>query len=298
MSENADANVNPNGTPDSNPVVGNRLEAAVKSLRSENRRGLSPYITAGDGGLDRTLALLRALERAGATCCELGVPFSDPIADGPVLQAAADRALAAGTTVQGILAMVAKFRVSGGQLPIALMSYWNPLGHIGWADRCVELAAVGVDALIIPDLPVEEGDEVRSAAQATDLCTIFFASPTSGERRIQQSVEASRGFLYVVGRTGVTGAGTTFDQDAQGFLQSVRAQAGDLPIAVGFGIRTPADVAAATLHADIAIVGTALVQHIHDAALAASENPDQAAVAAAEHYVAELCPKSSSPSNS
>ena len=140
----------------------NRLIEATSALRRDGRRGLSPYITAGDGGLDRTCALLHALERAGATCCELGVPFSDPIADGPVLQAAADRALAAGTTVDGIFATVKRFRDEGGSLPIALMSYCNPLGHRGWPEACAQAAAAGVDALILPDLPVEEGAPVRT----------------------------------------------------------------------------------------------------------------------------------------
>lgn len=261
----------------------NRLEAVTQALRAEGRRGLSPYVTAGDGGLDRTRQLLHALERAGAHCCELGVPFSDPIADGPVLQAAADRALAAGTDVDGIFAMVRQFREEGGQLPIAMMSYCNPLGHRGWPEACAEAAEVGVDALILPDLPVEEGEPVRAAADAANLCTIFFAAPTSSDERVRRAVEASRGFLYVVGRTGVTGAGTTFDDSAQTFLERVAALAGDLPTAVGFGISSAADVAAATTHADIAIVGTALVRHIHEAG-----QDDSAAVAAAESFVRDL----------
>lgn len=261
----------------------NRLEAVTQALRAEGRRGLSPYVTAGDGGLDRTRQLLHALERAGAHCCELGVPFSDPIADGPVLQAAADRALAAGTDVDGIFAMVRQFREEGGQLPIAMMSYCNPLGHRGWPEACAEAAEVGVDALILPDLPVEEGEPVRAAADAANLCTIFFAAPTSSDERVRRAVEASRGFLYVVGRTGVTGAGTTFDDSAQAFLERVAALAGDLPTAVGFGISSAADVAAATIHADIAIVGTALVRHIHEAG-----QDDSAAVAAAESFVRDL----------
>ena len=274
--------------------MNNRLLNAAHQLRVDNRRGLSPYITAGDGGLALTLQLLHALERAGATCCELGMPFSDPIADGPVLQLAADRALAAGTTVNGIFETVARFREEGGLLPIAMMSYWNPLGHRGWPQVCAEAKAAGVDGFIIPDLPVEEGAPIQEAAQANDLCTIFFAAPTSSDVRIQAAAKASTGFLYVVGRTGVTGAGTNFDPQAQDFLQHVRKLAGDLPIAVGFGIARPGDVAAATHHADIAIVGTALVGHIHQAFT--SEEPSSepaeaaaAAVQAAGNYVRELC---------
>lgn len=261
----------------------NRLAQCTSQLRARGERGLSPYLTAGDGGLDRTRQLLHALERAGAHCCELGVPFSDPIADGPVLQAAADRSLEAGTDVDGIFAMVRQFRDEGGQLPIALMSYCNPLGHRGWPEACQEAAEAGVDALILPDLPVEEGDPVRAAAQAAGLCTIFFAAPTSSDARIQRAVEASQGFLYVVGRTGVTGAGTTFDHQAQDFLERVAGLAGDVPTAVGFGIASAADVAAATQHADLAIVGTALVRHIHDHGAS-----DESAVAAAESFVRDL----------
>lgn len=274
--------------------MNNRLFEAARNLREQNRRGLSPYLTAGDGGLDLTLELLHALERNGATCCELGVPFSDPIADGPVLQLAADRALAAGTTVDGILEMVSRFRSAGGRLPIAMMSYWNPLGHRGWPQICAEAKDAGVDGFIIPDLPVEEGAPVREAAAAHELCTIFFAAPTSSDQRIQAAAEASNGFLYVVGRTGVTGAGTTFDPQAHTFIQRVRGLAGELPIAVGFGIAKADDVAAATTHADIAIVGTALVRHTHQARIAAAAEADQAAgasaaIAAAGSYVRELC---------
>lgn len=251
--------------------MGNRLHEATHALREQGRRGLSPYLTAGDGGLDRTRDLLHALEEAGATCCELGVPFSDPIADGPVLQASADRALASATDVDGIFATVRAFRDAGGALPIALMSYCNPLGHRGWERACSEAAEAGVDALILPDLPVEEGDPVREAAHAAGLCTVFFAAPTSGDDRIERAVAASQGFLYVVGRTGVTGAGTRFDDAAQSFLSRVRTLAGDLPIAVGFGIGSAADVRAATRHADLAIVGTALVQRAHDAGASAVE---------------------------
>ncbi len=286
--------------------MNNRLFESARQLREQNRRGLSPYLTAGDGGLDLTLELLHALERNGATCCELGVPFSDPIADGPVLQLAADRALAAGTSVDGILEMVTRFRNAGGRLPIALMSYWNPLGHRGWPQICAEAKSAGIDGFIIPDLPVEEGAPVREAALANDLCTIFFAAPTSSDDRIRAAAAASTGFLYVVGRTGVTGAGTKFDPQAQTFIQHVRDLAGDLPIAVGFGIAQAGDVAAATAQADIAIVGTALVRHIFEARRSAEKDDSShaisagssAAIAAAGSYVRELCSGLTSITNS
>ncbi len=262
----------------SHRVAPNRLEARLAALRAAGERGLAPYLTAGDGGLARTLELLHALDRAGATCVELGVPFSDPIADGPALQAAADRALAAGTDLAGILATVARFRAEGGALPVALMSYANPLLRRGWDGTCDAAAAAGVDALIVPDLALEEGAPLRAAAAAHGLCPVFFAAPTSPPARVAAAMEASRGFLYVVGRTGVTGGVTRFDEATQDFLARVAAT-GSLPTAVGFGIRSAEDVRAAVRHADLAIVGTALVERLHAA-------PDPAAEAAA--YLTEL----------
>jgi len=270
----------------------NRLEETLAALRRSGRRGLAPFVTAGDGGLETTLAVLRALEEAGASCVELGVPFSDPIADGPVLQAAADRALAAGTTLDGILAMLQEYRRGSrgappGRLPVVLMSYANPLLRRGWEAVCQELAVAGADALIVPDLPVEEGAELRAAAGGAGLGTIFLVAPSSGPERVQRAADASRGFLYVVGRYGVTGAATAFDGATRSFLARVRA-ATRLPLAVGFGIRDAAGVAAAVADADLAIVGSALVERLHRAAAAAPEDFVGAAVRAAADCLREL----------
>ena len=251
-------------------LAGNRLAARTAALRAAGERGVAPYLTAGDGGLETTLAALHVLDRGGAACVELGVPFSDPIADGPVLQAAADRALAAGATLGGILAMVARFRQEGGAVPIALMSYANPLLRRGWDGTCAAAAAAGIDGLIVPDLALEEGAPLRAAAAAHGLCPIFFAAPTSPDDRIRAAAEASRGFLYVVGRTGVTGGGTRFEPDTQRFLERVAGLAA-LPTAVGFGIRSAEDVRQAVRHADLAIVGSALVARMHQAGAAAPE---------------------------
>ena len=252
----------------------------------EPRRGLAPYVTAGDGGLETTLAVLRALDRAGASCAELGLPFSDPIADGPVLQAAADRALAAGTTFDGVLGMLARFREKSA-LPVVIMSYANPLLRRGWEASARAIREAGGSGLLVADLPVEEGDAMRAAAEDAGLAPIFFVSPTTSEARMTRAIEASRGFVYAIGRFGVTGARTTLDPAAQAFLARVRERSNGLPVAVGFGIATAEDVRAAVEHADLAIVGSALVQRIHEAFEAGGGKP-AAAAQAAEDFAREL----------
>ena len=243
----------------------NRLEQAVAGLVAEGRCGLAPYVTAGDGGLDLTLDVLHALEEAGASCVELGVPFSDPIADGPVLQAAAQRALDAGTTVDGILDLVRRFRAGGGTLPILFFSYSNPLFVRGLEGAARELADAGADGLLVPDLPVEEMGPWSGAATAAGLAPVGFVTPTTSDARVARAAEASRGFVYVIGRTGITGARTELgDAATQEFLGRVAARS-CLPLGVGFGIRSADQVAAVAPHAALAIVGSALVQHLFEA---------------------------------
>ena len=264
----------------------NRLERRLAELRKAGQAGLAPYVTAGDGGLETTLAVLRALEEGGATCVELGVPFSDPIADGPVLQAAATRALEAGTTLRGILEMVGRLRAAGSELPVALFSYANPLVRLGWAEAARRSAEVGVDAWLVPDLIPEEAGEMRAAALDAGICPIFFVAPTSSKERIAAAAEASRGFLYVIGRVGVTGGRTELDVAALAFLERVR-QATELPLAVGFGLSSAEQVAAVTRHADLAIVGSAYVTRLHRAFTDAGGSPEAAAREAAL-YLREL----------
>lgn len=242
---------------------------------AKSLRGVAPYLTAGDGGLEETLRALHAVEAAGACAVELGVPFSDPIADGPRLQEAAQRALDAGTTLDGILQMLARFRAAGGRVPVAIMSYANPLRRHGWSLTAQRCATAGADAWIVPDLPVEEAEEMRAAAAAQGLGTVFFVAPTSGDLRAAASCAASTAFVYVLGRVGVTGRATAFDSSVTAFMDRVGALA-RTPVAVGFGISAPEDVRIATAHADVAIVGTALVQRLHEARTAGRD----AAVAA------------------
>jgi len=239
----------------------NRLETRLRSLRARGDHGLAPFVMAGDGGLGTTLAILKAVEEAGAVCVELGLPCSDPIADGPVLQAAAERALSAGTTVDAVLATLSQFRETSA-LPVVVMTYANPLIARGWDAATRAIAAAGGDGLIVADLPVDEGEEMAACATAAGLAPIFFVSPTTSAERMTRAVRASRGFVYAIGRFGVTGVVTDLDAPTQDFLARVAREAGGLPVAVGFGIATPQAVTAALRHADLAIVGSALTQRI------------------------------------
>jgi tryptophan synthase alpha chain len=259
----------------------NRLVSMARALRASGETRIAPYLTAGDGGLDRTLELLLAVERAGAACVELGVPFTDPIADGPILQAAAARSLAAGTTLDGIEATVRAFRRAGGSIPILAFSYLNPLmggGAVGGLRaRMVRLRKAGFDGLLVPDLPIEEAPAVVDLAAEKGLATVLFCAPTTSDERLAQASALTRGFLYVVGRTGVTGASTSVSGDASDYLQRARSIAGDVPLGVGFGLRTAEQVASVGAYAELAIVGSALVDAVHRAAKGADETTEAAA---------------------
>ncbi len=264
----------------------NRLEARTLALKRAGRRALAPFVTAGDGGLETTLAVVRALDRPEVACVELGLPFSDPIADGPVLQAAAERALACGTSFERVLGLLRELRrpgTRGAELPVAIMSYANPLFVRGIERSCALLAEAGADALLVPDLPLEEAAQMRQAALAAGLCPIFFVSETSTPVRAAQAIQSSRGFVYAIGRFGVTGASGDPGGPALEFLARTRALAGPLPLAVGFGIGSASAVRAALREADLAIVGSALVEHIHSARGEAA-----AKAAAAGSFIEEL----------
>lgn len=264
----------------------NRLERHLAREREAGRAGIAPYVTAGDGGLETTLAVLEALDRGGASCVELGVPFSDPIADGPILQAAAQRSLHAGTSLSAILEMVGELRARGSELPLALFSYANPLLKLSWQGAAQASAEAGIDAWLIPDMIPEEADAMRAAAAEHGIAPIFFVAPTSSDERIERATRASRGFLYAIGRVGVTGSETTLAEPTLAFLDRIRT-ACDLPLAVGFGLRSAEQVAAVTRHADLAIVGSAFVQRIHEAYRQHECSPRAAADEAAL-YLAEL----------
>ena len=241
----------------------NRVARVARALAERGALGVAPYVTAGDGGLARTRAVLEALESGGAACCELGVPFTDPIADGPVLQRAAERALAAGATLEGIAEMVRGFRADGGELPVLLFSYLNPLLAGGIDRRLGALREAGVDGILCPDLPAEEAAEAARLARSAGLALPLFAAPTSTDARVRAAAELSTGFLYVVGRVGVTGARTEVGAAQREALARVRGLAGDTPLGVGFGIAERTQVAALRGAAELAISGTAFVRAIH-----------------------------------
>lgn len=252
-------------------------ERLAARLRANSTR-LAPFVTAGDGGLETTAAVLAELARRDVACVELGFPFSDPIADGPVLQAASQRALDAGASFERVVALVERFRRDSA-LPLVAMGYANTFLRDGWDATAGRLAGAGFDAWLVADLPVEEAGEMHAAALRHELAPIFFAAPTSSDERISAAARASRGFLYTILRAGVTGRETELDGAARALLARARRAAGELPVAAGFGIRRAEQVRAVLAHADLAIVGSALVAEVH-AALERSRDPAVAAASA------------------
>jgi len=240
-----------------------RIEETFARLRAERRPGLVTYTTAGDPDLPRSAEILRALNRAGADVLEVGVPFSDPLADGPVIQRAAERARAAGTNLRGVLSMIGDIR-PGISAPIVVFSYANPLLRLGIDAFAREAAAVGVDGVLALDLPIEEAGGFRDTMGAAGIDTIFLLSPTTTDARIQKAAELGSGFLYGISRLGVTGARDRVEAGAGTLVQRIRART-SLPIALGFGISRPEHVAEVCAYADAAVVGSALVSVIADA---------------------------------
>ncbi len=237
-----------------------RITERFKQLRSRGETGLVTYIMAGDPDLETTRKLVLELERAGADVLELGVPFTDPLADGPSIQAANERALASGTTLDQILDLVRSLRQET-QIPILLMTYYNPIFRAGQEKVACEAVAAGVDGMLITDLPPEEADEWKATAGAAGLDTIFLLAPTSTGERIRIGAKAASGFVYCVSRTGVTGARAELPEDLHELLDRIREQT-DQPIAVGFGVSTPEHVRQIGQWCDAAVVGSALVNRI------------------------------------
>ncbi|MCP9460424.1 MAG: tryptophan synthase subunit alpha [Nitrospira sp.] len=245
----------------------NRLDATFARLKEKGEKALIAYIMAGDPSLQDTERLVLALEQAGADVIELGVPFSDPIADGPVIQQAAERALRSGASLRKILALVASLRTKT-QIPLVLMAYYNTVYAIGEAAFCREAVAAGVDGLIVPDMPVEEAGTLDTHASAAGLCIIYLLAPTSTADRRVMVARRSRGFVYYVSLTGITGSKLTDLDGVRNNVARIR-KASSLPIAVGFGVATPEDAAKVAEVADGVIVGSAIVRRIgerqHDA---------------------------------
>jgi len=234
-----------------------RITATFARLRAAGRAGFVPFIMAGDPDLATTLELLRAAAVADADLIELGVPFSDPMADGPVLQRSAERALAGGTMLPAILETVGQFRRESA-VPIVLFGYANPFLRYGAERLTRDAVASGADGVLCVDLPPEEADELQVATDAAGLDLIFLLAPTSDRKRIARVLERARGFVYYVSITGVTGAAAPRTEDVAAMLRDIRTQT-DLPIAVGFGIREPAHAATVARAADAVVVGSALM---------------------------------------
>lgn len=237
-----------------------RIQQTFERLKKDRRGGMITYTTAGDPDAGTSARILVALAKAGADILEVGVPFSDPLADGPVIQRATERALAAGMTLRGTLEVVRIVRTSV-ETPIVLFTYANPVVRMDPAVFAREAADAGVDGVLILDYPVEEAEPLRAPLVAAGLDPIFLISPTTTDGRIRRSGELGRGFLYVISRLGVTGVRDSLAADVGGLVARVRAQS-TLPVAVGFGISSPEHVAQACASADAAVVGSALVKVI------------------------------------
>jgi tryptophan synthase alpha chain len=252
--------------PEAPATAHGRLAATFGRIRAQQAPGLVTYVTAGDPDLPRTDGILRALDRAGADVLEVGVPFSDPLADGPVIQRATERALAAGTTLSGVLDLVARLR-GDIRAPIVIFSYANPILRLG-AERFADRAqAAGVDGVLVLDLPIEEADDFRNMLAARGIDTILLLSPTTTDGRLRKAAALGSGFLYAISRLGVTGARDQIAAGAQEMVQRIR-RVSDLPVALGFGISKPEHVREVGQWADAAVVGSALVSVIADAGAA------------------------------
>jgi tryptophan synthase alpha chain len=236
------------------------ITARLKQLRDKKRKGLVAYITAGDPHPDRTLTLALALERGGADIIELGVPFSDPVADGPTIQRGTERALAAGTTMRKVLGIAASIRTHS-DVPLVLFTYLNPVLKYGLPALARDAKASGIDGVLLTDLSVEEADRHLEPLRENKLDTVFLAAPTSSDRRLALVAKYSTGFVYLVSRAGVTGERDSLSDSASPLVQRMR-QLTDLPLALGFGISTPAQAGEAAALADAVVVGSALVRQI------------------------------------
>lgn len=239
----------------------------------KKRPGLVAYITCGDPDLATSRAVALAAIRAGADVIELGVPFSDPVADGPVIQRASERALKHGTNLSGVLDVAKQLREQSNA-GLVIFSYLNPILQFGLEKFCSAAADAGVDGALVTDLPVEEAGDYLRAMKAHKLAPVFLAAPTSTEQRLRDVAKHARGFVYAISRTGVTGARQELAADARSLVERLREQT-NLPIAVGFGVSTPEQFAEVGSFADAAVIGSAIVQRIE-------QNPGREAAAVAE----------------
>src|SRR6267142_1228150 len=258
-----------------------RISKRFAELRASGELGIVAYITAGDPSLDASLKFVRALADAGADVIELGVPFSDPLADGPTIQRASERALKFGATLAGVLNLVREIR-KASDVPLVLFSYYNPILQTGLEKFAAVASEAGADGVLATDLTPEESADYRRILAAHQLDTIFLGAPTSTDERLAQIAAVSSGFLYLISRTGVTGAKDSLPDDLPALLRRVRA-ATKLPLAVGFGISQPGHVSVLGGLVDAAVIGSALVAEIENATATDSSSAaiDRAATALA-----------------
>ena len=254
--------------------AGSRLDRRLAALAAAERKALVPFITAGDPSCEATVPVLHALVQAGADIIELGVPFSDPMADGVVIQKSSERALARGVNAPAIFAMVSEFRQHDADTPLVLMGYLNPIERRGWAWYAERAATAGVDALLIVDLPPEEASSVRALLNAHGLQLISLLAPTTDDSRLALACAHAQGYLYYVSMAGVTGKDLAQSGDLTLRVGAIRAAA-PVPVYVGFGIKDAASAKACAAYADGVIVGSALVSVLADC-----DTPEQAATAA------------------
>lgn len=245
-----------------------RIGQIFERLRADGGTGLVTFVTAGDPDMERSAAILRTLDGAGADVLEVGIPFSDPLADGPVIQRASERALAAGATLASSLDLVARVRPRIGAA-VVVFSYANPVLAMGLDEFVRRAAGAGVDGVLVLDLPIEEADELRDALAPAGIDPIFLLSPTTTELRLRRAAALGRGFLYGISRLGVTGQRDAVAAGARALTERIRGIT-DLPIALGFGISRPEHVAEVGRWADAAVVGSGLV----DTIARASDGPD------------------------
>ncbi|WP_031516216.1 tryptophan synthase subunit alpha [Desulfofalx alkaliphila] len=238
----------------------NRVEQCFEKLKAQNQKAFIPFITAGDPHLDVTVELVKAMDVSGADIIELGVPYSDPMADGPIIQAACQRALKAGVTLRRILYAVQEIRRSS-QVPLVLMSYYNPILQYGLKNFVLDAVSSGVDGVIVPDLPVEECLPLYKSALEKGLCLIPLVAPTTTQERLSKIAELAMGFIYCVSVTGITGLRQEFNSEISKLTNRVRC-ASSLPIAIGFGVSSPAQAVTVAQYCDAVIVGSAIVNII------------------------------------
>lgn len=241
-----------------------RIAATFERLRSAGRRALIPYVTAGHPNRELAVPLMHALVAGGADIIELGVPFSDPMADGPVIQKSSEHALSLGVGMRDVLDWVRVFRQTDAQTPVVLMGYLNPIERMGAAEFAAAAAAVGVDGVLVVDLPPEEAPTLAEPLRAAGIDLIFLLAPTSTPARIEQVGRLASGYVYYVSLKGVTGAASLNVDEVLAALPAIRAATG-LPVGVGFGIRDGATAAAIARSADAVVIGTRLIQEIEAA---------------------------------